>query len=82
MTNAWMVAAVAPAAAGLVRELLSVVRHLLRLARIERVATRITQSGSRLVDQDEHGARFELTIASQQLHVPSVDTDPERDRPE
>ncbi len=78
MTNAWMVIAIASAAAGLARELLRLVRHVLWRASIERVATQIALPGGRLVEQDEHGARFELTIAGQQLRPPRASADTER----
>ena len=78
MTNGWMAVATASAAAGLARELLGLVRHLLRRGSIERLAAQVVQPGSSLVDPDEHGARFELTIENQQPQSTTARTDTKR----
>jgi len=62
MVNAWMVIALAPTAVALVREALGLCRYALRRVSIERVVATTVLHGSRVVDRDDHGALFELTI--------------------
>lgn len=62
MVNAWMVIALAPTAAALVREVLGLCRYALRRVSIERVVATTVLHGSRVVDHDDNGALFELTI--------------------
>jgi hypothetical protein len=57
-----MVIALAPTAVVLARELLGLCRYALRRASIERVAATTILPGSRVVDRDDNGALFELTI--------------------
>lgn len=74
MSNSWMVFALVSTAAALVRELLGVFRYRRRRTSIERIATRVVVPGTHLVDEDEHGARFSLTVERRPLEPPATDT--------
>jgi hypothetical protein len=71
MVNAWMVIALAPPAVALVRELLGLCRYVLRRTSIERVAAMTVLPGSRVVDRDDNGASFELTIERHSPEAPA-----------
>lgn len=71
VVNAWMVIALAPTAVALVRELIGLCRYVLRRASIERVAATTVLPGSRVVDRDDNGALFELTIERRSSEVPA-----------
>lgn len=76
MVNVWMVTAWAPTAIALVRELLRLRRYALRRTSIERVVAMTVLRGSRVVDRDDKGALFELTIERRSFE-PSVGSDQE-----
>jgi hypothetical protein len=78
MVNTWVVIALAPAAVALVRELLGLCRYALRRASIERVAGTIVLPGSHVVDRDDNGALFELTIEDRSPEPPAT-SDHERE---
>lgn len=78
MVNAWMVIAWVPTAVALVRELLRLCRYVLRRVSIEGVVAMTVLHGSRVVDRDDNGALFELTI-ERRLPEPSVGSDQERE---
>lgn len=71
MVNAWMVIALAPTAVALARELLRLCRYALRRPSIERVAAMTVLPGSRVVDRDDNGALFELTIKRRSPEPPA-----------
>jgi hypothetical protein len=72
MVNAWMViAALAPTAAALVREVLGLCRYALRRISIERVVATTVLPGSRVVDRDDNGALFELAIERRSPELPA-----------
>jgi hypothetical protein len=62
MVNAWIVIALTPTTVALARELLGLYRYALRRASIERVVAATVLPGSHVVDRDDNGALFELTI--------------------
>jgi hypothetical protein len=78
MVNAWMVIALVPTAVALARELLRLCRYALRRASIERVVATTVLHGSRVVDRDDNGALFELTI-ERRSPEPSAGFDQERE---
>lgn len=78
MVNAWMVIAWVPAAVALAREVLRLCRYALRRASIERVVATTVLRGSRVVDRDDNGALFELTIERRSPEL-SVGSDQERE---
>lgn len=72
MSNSWMVFALVSTIVALVRELLGSFRYMRRRTSIERIATRIVAPGTHLVDEDEHGARFSLTVERRQPEPPTT----------
>ncbi|MFD9891939.1 hypothetical protein ACFWY9_21570 [Amycolatopsis sp. NPDC059027] len=80
MSSTWMVVALTSTAAVVVRELFSLMRYLRRRAGIERIATQIALPGTHLVDEDEQGARFAVTVDHCRSQPPSTAADIEQDK--